>query len=164
GEFGQGVIDPGAPVGERLIEHVCSRKATIGRLRKLLQMQRPSDIPDRIQVKHGTQDLDKLDPWIVGEAYQAGDPLTEEVLNDSADRLGVCIANVITLLAIPTVLLGGGLAEVGGQKYADRVTGALHANLYPASHAERVRVKLTELQGDAGLIGAADLARTKAMA
>jgi glucokinase len=58
------------------------------------------------------------------------------------------------------VLLGGGLSEAMGQPFADRVAASMKQHVFPTSLG-KCRVLATRLADDAGLLGAALLAREK---
>ena len=74
------------------------------------------------------------------------------------DLLGIVIANHVTMLAIDTVYVGGGITETFGAPYLERIRGSFRANVFPESSGEGCELIMTELAADAGLLGAAMLA------
>ena len=80
-------------------------------------------------------------------------------MNESAEYLGISISNIVTVLSLPMVILGGGMAEAFGQTLADKVSLAMKPHLFPKNL--NCRVVTTALADDAGLLGAALLARER---
>jgi glucokinase len=95
---------------------------------------------------------------MIADAYAHSDQLTCNVVNRGAYLLGVAIANWITVLSLDTVVIGGGIAEALGAPYLDRVREAFRQNVFP-KRCQDARLVMTELHADAGLLGAALLAR-----
>jgi len=94
-----------------------------------------------------------------GEPTPKGDPDTRAAESArAADILGVAIANVVTLLALSDVFLGGGITEVFGQPFVDRIRAAFDEAVFP-ERCRACRFHVTALHAEAGLIGAARLAR-----
>jgi glucokinase len=96
----------------------------------------------------------------VAEAYRRGDTLVREVVDEAMGFLGIAIANCVTLLSLPMVILGGGLAEAMGPTLAEGVARAMRPHVFPKA-LQNCRVVTTRLADDAGLLGAALLAREK---
>ena len=161
GEFGQQILTPHALTGEQRVEYACSRNAVTKRLIKLLEMQLPSAVPEILREMESTDDLRRINAAVLAQAYTRGDELTRTVIHESADLLGIAIANACTLLAIPTILLGGGLSEALANPYRDRIAATANKHVFPASHADQLDFRLTNLRENAGLLGAAMLARRR---
>ena len=92
----------------------------------------------------------------VVDAARQGDPLAREVLDESARYLGMGIANIVSLLNPEMIVLGGGLMHA-----ADLLLEPLRREMLDWAQpiaARHVRIALTELGEDAGLLGAARLA------
>jgi glucokinase len=86
-----------------------------------------------------------------------GDELTVQVVDNAADLIGIAIANVVTLLSIGRVVLGGGLTEAMGEPLVDRVKKSVRANVFP-DKCRQVKVVGTQLLDEAGVLGAALIA------
>ncbi|MEM1165146.1 MAG: ROK family protein [Planctomycetota bacterium] len=163
GEIGQTLLLPSSPTGERLTEHACSRLAVVSRIALLIRRGRPSMVADLLREQEGDDaDPRRIDAAMVARAYHAGDELAVTVINESADLLGTAIANTLTVLAIGAVVLGGGLSEQCGHPYVERIAAATRAHFFPSAVGERIRFALTELRENAGLLGAAAIARDRA--
>jgi glucokinase len=134
GEFGMGIseCDPDAPV--RVLEGLASRSG----LQEILS--RP-----------------ELDTDTIVDEYGKCQALTESV-NAGALRIGTSIANVITLLSLDKVVLGGGIVEALGEPYVALIRKQFLRDVFPA-HCRKCNLCITELGPDAGLLGAAALAK-----
>jgi len=153
GEIGQTILFPGAPLGSRTLEQTCSRKHLVGRAMRLIEANNPSILSDM------AGDSGDIGASGVAEAYRKGDDLVRRLVDESAEYLGLAIANFVTVLSLPIVILGGGMAEAFGQSFADQVAMAMKPHVFPKSL--NCRVVTTALADDAGLLGAALLARER---
>jgi glucokinase len=154
GEIGQTTLFPGAPLGWRTLEQNCSRSHIANRLQRLIDANNPSSLAARA-------DISELGATPIAEAYRAGDPLVRRVVDEATGLLAVSVASAVTLLSLPLVILGGGWAEAFGEDLAQSLKEKMTPHLFPASLRE-CRVAVTTLADDAGLLGAALLARHNA--
>lgn len=152
GELGHVLLYPSNPPGLRTVEKICSRSALADRIIQLIRSNRRSMIPE-IAGERWPQIKSKT----IAEAYKSEDELTVEVVNDAADRLGVVLGNITTLLSLDRIILGGGLTEALHDAFVDRVRASVERTAFPAI-AKRVEVVASQLDDDAGVIGAALLA------
>lgn len=152
-EVGLTIILPHAEEGRRRLEHMCSRTG----MRNTIRLRLP-DFPDSIVPDLCDGDVDRFGTSGFKEAYEKGDQLTVEVVNEAADLLGTAIANFVTVLAMRTVVIGGGITESLGQPYLDRIREAFDRDVFPARSRE-CEMRVTELAADSGLLGAALLGR-----
>jgi glucokinase len=88
-------------------------------------------------------------------ALEAGDEVTVRLLTEAIDALALVIGNVVTLLDLDRVVLGGGVVDRLGQPLVDRIAsspafGGLDPSLCELHLAQRL--------DDAGVAGAALLA------
>lgn len=157
GEIGHMIAMPGNQPGTRSVEHNCSRTAVVERIVRLMKGNRKSIITDLVG-----GDLDSVKSKVIGEAFRKEDPLTMEVVGESATLLGTVIAGVVTLLSLERVILGGGLTEALGQPYVKLVRDAVRRFVFPSSIARQVDVVATELADDSGPMGAALIAMDRA--
>ena len=152
GEIGHMILLPGAHMGSRSVEHNCSRTAIVHELVKLIRANHPSMLTGLTDGK-----LHKIKSRILATAYEQGDDLVCTIINDAADRLGVAIASVVTLLSLDRVVLGGGLVEAIGKPYVEIVRDAVRREVFPDS-LRKIKVEASILEDDAGLVGAGLLA------
>ncbi|RMH11388.1 MAG: ROK family protein [Planctomycetota bacterium] len=153
GEIGHVLLYPQNPPGSRSVEHICSRSALADRLVHLIRTNRPSCLQEMLGDKYP-----RIKSKAIAEAYRKGDELTIEVVDDAADRLGSALGNFTTLLSLERIILGGGLTEALQEPFVDRVRAAVHRTAFPAV-CKQVEVVASQLDDDAGVIGAALLAR-----
>ncbi len=155
GEIGHIRLRPENPPGMRRLEHLCSRTAVANRIRHMIELNRPSIVPELVEGK-----LHKIKSKTIADAYARNDPVTVEIVNDSADRLGIALGGLVTVLSLEMVVLGGGLTEALGKPYVDRVATMIREVAFPEV-CQQVKVVATELLDNAGVIGAAMIARDR---
>ena len=156
GEIGHTVIRADAPRGWRTVENCASRTSIANNLRELIRTNHPSVLTE---ITGG--DLDKIRSRTLAQAIEKEDPLTLEVVQTGARYVGLAAANIVTILSLPCVVLGGGLVEALGGRFTRWVRDAFEANVFPAELREQCRIKTAQLGDDAGVIGAALLARQR---
>lgn len=89
-------------------------------------------------------------------AARNGDPSALAAVEDSALYLGLGIANLVSVLNPKMIVLGGGLMQAG-DLFLPIIRRVMPVWAQPVS-ARQVRIELTQLGEDAGLLGAARLA------
>lgn len=112
-----------------------------------------TDLPAIMEAKG----KDRLTSGVWKKALKQQDPLATRLIARSVAALGAAIAGVINLLDVETVVFGGGLAEKLGQSHADRIREAASPRLMAPDVPRRWVV--ASLGDDAGVVGAAELAR-----
>lgn len=152
GEIGHTILFPNQPVGSRSLEHNCSRSAVVEKIVRLIRANRESKLADEV-----AGDFEKIKSRSLARAYEGGDELTIEVVNDSAELLGTSIAGVVTLLSLERVVLGGGLVEAIGKPYVERVAKTVRKLVFPDA-CRKVDIVPSQLEDRAGVFGAALLA------
>jgi glucokinase len=95
----------------------------------------------------------------VTRAAAEGDPAAVELLADLGTWDGEGLASVAAILDPELILLGGGVSEAGSL-LIDPALAAFRRQLTGRGHRPEARFALARLGNDAGMIGAADLART----
>ena len=104
-----------------------------------------------------------LTPILVARAAAAGDPRARELILDAARWLGIGIVTLMHTIDPAAVILGGamtfgGEADPIGRAFIERVREEVRARAFPVPAAETV-IRYASLGGDAGVVGAAGLAR-----
>lgn len=99
-----------------------------------------------------------IDGPMITEAAKAGDEFARSQLAELGQWLGEGVASLAAVLDPKVVVVGGGVCEAGDLlleparvAYAQQVTGRGHRDL--------LEFRIAQLGNDAGIIGAADLAR-----
>jgi glucokinase len=158
GEIGLTVLFPNGPKGRRTVEDWCSRTGISRTIQSRLQ-----DYP-RCMLRTLTGGTGRLSgSKQLARAYRARDALTRKVVHEAAWLLGIAIANVVTLLSIDTVIVGGGVSEALGMPFVKCVRESFKRHVFPERCA-KANLVMTALKDDAGLLGAALLARSAIMA
>lgn len=153
GEIGHTVLQAHAPVGLQTLEQLASRTAIVNRLAQMVNANHPSTLP-----KLAGKKWPKIRSKILSKAMKSNDALTLSVLQDAAHHIGIAIANSVTLLSIDRVVVGGGLTEALDARWLKWIRDTVHQHVFPAA-CKRCKIVASTLGDDAGLIGAALLAR-----
>jgi glucokinase len=103
---------------------------------------------------------ERMTSGVWAKAIEQHDPLALGVLHEAVAALGTAIGSAINLLDLDTVVVGGGLTEKLGQALVDRIADAVRPVLL-VPDAER-RFLAASLGDDAGIVGAAEVARQAA--
>ncbi len=156
GEIGHTTIDVFGSYGSRTVEQLASRTAVANRLVAMARAHHPSDLP-----KIAGDKWPAIRSGPIADAFDADDALTVEVVGEAARVVGAAIANVVTLFSLDRVVIGGGLTEALGKPFVTRVRRHFRACVFPA-RCRACRVVESRLGDDAGIVGAALLAREHA--
>jgi glucokinase-like ROK family protein len=95
---------------------------------------------------------------VVFQAYLAGDPDLQQKALDMARYLGVVIANIVGLMNVESILIGGSLSQLG-QPFLDAIRDEFYRRLSPMLHT-RVKIEMSSLGKDIVIKGAAALLLT----
>ncbi len=158
-EFGHMQVVPGGiscPCGNvGCWEQYASGRALI-RVAQGLATERPDDARTLLGLGDGTPE--GITGLHVTEAAQDDDPAALAAFAEVGRWLGQGMADLVAILDPTCIVIGGGVSEAGElileparAAYEDAVTGR--------GHRPFAEVRLAEHANDAGLIGAADLAR-----
>ena len=100
--------------------------------------------------------LGKLDGHMIRTGLDQNDKLCETIIAEYAEYIATGLYNIFQIFNPPIVILGGGLMKLGDKfvsqikdKFQDRVKDMMH---------DEMQIRLTELEGNAGVIGAAAIA------
>jgi len=156
GEIGHTVIDLFAPYGSRTLEQLASRSAIVNRLVTMVQSNHPSDLPKIA----GNKWPGSIRSKPIAKALDADDQLTVDVVRQAAHVIGASIANVVTLFSVDCVVVGGGLSEALGKPFMQWIRESFDQHVFP-ERCRQCQIHLSELGDDAGIIGAALLARER---
>jgi len=141
-------------------QHGCWEQYASGRA--LVRMARELALSDQSAaaaiLKPAGGDADGLEGWMVTAAAMAGDPAGVELLAELGRWLGEGIADVADVLDPAVVVIGGGVAEAG-DLLLDPARAAFARCLSGGEYRPHLAIEGAALGNDAGIIGAADLAR-----
>jgi glucokinase len=111
------------------------------------------------RMEHGAQ----LTPKLVADEAEAGDPLSLEIVLDTARYLAVGIVSLMHTIDPDSVLLGGAMDFGGadsplGRRFLVTLRQEVRRRAFPIP-AEQTTIEYAALGSDAGYLGAAGLAR-----
>ena len=158
GEIGHVILFPDRPKGDRTVEDHCSRSGMARKILRLLHVHPDSAIHE-ITGETGQITGSKQ----LAAAYEQRDSLAVEVIEDGARLLGIALAGWVTVLALDTIVIGGGVAEALGQPYLKLIRRSFDEHVFPETH-HVCELRMTKLEDNAGLLGAALLAMEAAKA
>ena len=162
GEFGHMQVVPGGhrcECGNRgCWEQYASGNALVREARSLFSANSPiaSDLLDRVDGQPSN-----LTGPLITEAARDGDPTARELLAEIGNWLGVGIANLAAAFDPGTFVIGGGVSAAG-DLLLDSARETFKRRLTGRGYRPEARIVAAQLGNDAGLIGAADLARCTA--
>ena len=162
GEFGHMQVVPDGhrcECGNRgCWEQYASGNALVREARSLFSANSPiaSDLLDRVEGRPSN-----LTGPLITEAARDGDPTARELLAEMGNWLGVGIANLAAAFDPGTFVIGGGVSAAG-DLLLDSARETFKRRLTGRGYRPEARIVAARLGNDAGLIGAADLARCTA--
>jgi glucokinase len=137
-------------------EQYASGNALVREARALVQARSPIAM-DMISRING--DPANLTGPLVTEAAREGDRMSVELLTEIGTWLGVGMANLAAALDPGMFVVGGGVSAAG-DLLLDPAREAFSRTLTGRGYRPEATIVVAELGNDAGLIGAADLARS----
>ncbi|MFD0569101.1 ROK family glucokinase [Kitasatospora gansuensis] len=159
GEFGHMQVVPGGhrcPCGNRgCWEQYSSGNALVRDARELVAEESPVVQP-LLALAGGT--AAGLTGPLITEAARGGDPVATELLYEVGTWLGVGIANLAAALDPGRFVIGGGVSE-SGELLLEPARNAFKRTLTGRGFRPEAEIVHAALGNDAGLVGAADLAR-----
>lgn len=105
------------------------------------------------------KDLAEIKSGDLAEALERNDKLTKRVVRRAAHYVGYGIASAVNLLDPEIIILGGGVVEALGDTFMNWAIERARPNII-ASDARAVAIIRAELGDDAGMLGAALVARS----
>lgn len=156
GEIGHMVIDVGGPKcacgNSGCFEALASRTAIFKKLQKAIAGGQESLLADLLGA-----DLKGMRSGDLRKAIQQGDKLARQVIMDAADVCGIAIANLVNCCNPEVVVLGGGLIEALENEMTPVIIKSARDHFFTGN--QNVQIAVSRLGDDAGIIGAAVLAR-----
>ncbi len=155
GEIGHTVLKADAGLGRRTLENLASRTNIVNQLKQLILANHPSLISELTE-----GDLARVRSKILAEAFKKEDELTQIVIGQAASYIGVAIANTVTLLSLPCVVVGGGVTEALQTDWIELIRDVFEEYVFPPE-LSKCKIVASKLGDDAGTIGAALLAKQR---
>ena len=129
-------------------EALCSGTALAGRARDRIESGEATDI-----LSYAEGDVNNVTARVVGRAAQGGDALALRLVGETAQFLGIGLANLINILNPDVIVLGGGLIQMGRMLLEPALTVARQRAFNVAF--ESVRIETATLGKNSGVLGAA---------
>ncbi len=165
-ECGHMIVDPGpdarmCPCGQPgHLEAYCSAKSLVLRAEEAIAAGATGSLADAVAAG------DPLTPILIGREAGAGDALAGELIMETARWLGIGIVSIMHAIDPEVVMIGGAMTFGGeaspvGRAFLERVRAEVHRRTFPTLAAHTL-IGFARVGGDAGVIGAAGLARLEA--
>jgi len=100
-------------------------------------------------------DMEKLEPKIISDAANQGDPFALQIWKEAGFHVGIGLVSAMNVLDITTFIIGGGVAKAGKPLF-DSIQETIVAHAF-STVKPRVRVLCAKLENSAGVLGAAAL-------
>lgn len=157
GEVGHIIVAIGGPrcgCGNRgCLEALASRVAITRDVRRAIRRGRKT-----ILARHLKKGTALLSSQMLKGAYDKGDAVGVKAMNRSAKSLGAGLGSLVNLMGPEMIVLGGGVIEAMGSEFVKRIDRATRKVAFETC-ARDLKIVKAELGDDAGVIGAALLAR-----
>ncbi|MDY3024852.1 ROK family glucokinase [Streptococcus hyovaginalis] len=157
GEIGHMIVEPENGFACTCGNHGCLETVAsatgVVRVARLLAESYQGDS----QVKAAIDSGDNVTSKDIFEAAQSGDIFANSVVDKVCHYLGLAVANISNVLNPDSVVIGGGVSAAG-EFLRSRVEDNFKKYTFPQVR-QSTKIKLAELGNDAGIIGAASLAR-----
>ncbi len=157
GEVGHIIIEVGGPrcgCGNRgCLEALASRTAMTRDIRRAIKRGVKTSVSELLE-----QETDVLSGRDLKRAFEAGDALVVKIINRAAKFIGVGLGSLVNVLAPEVVVLGGGVIEAMDDGFIERIARSMRKIAFDVN-VKDLRIARAELGDDAGVIGAAMLAR-----
>ena len=96
----------------------------------------------------------------ITEAATEGDEAAIELIEELGQWLGEGLAQLVAVLDPGILVIGGGVSDVG-ELLLGQARTAFRRNLTGRTHRPEPHIRIATLGNDAGIVGAADLARMR---
>ena len=139
------------------LEAYASATSVVKRTAEVLSEGRNSSLKKRIDAG------EELSALMIDQEAERGDPLSLEIVLDTARYLGIGVVTAMHSVDPQGVVIGGAMTfgeheTATGRKFLDRIKQEVAQRAFPFL-AERTKIDFASLGPDAGFIGAAGLAR-----
>ena len=155
GEFGHSIVEPGSELtctcGNRgcLMAHACGLALPHLFEKKLKEGKKSTlNLPPNFI-------MSRMSGQVLKQGLDMGDPVSTEVIAESGYYVGVGLYNLFQILNPPLIVLGGGLTN-WGDFYLDKIKSTFF-DLARDMVYDPIEITISEIVGDAGVIGAAAL-------
>jgi len=163
GELGHMILVPGGDLCA-CGNHGCWEAVASGRAIGRLARQRIEGGAGADVLAAAGGDIEAITGELVGEAAVSGSPFARDVVAEIGRLLGIGLANIVNIFDPELIVVGGGAAAGTGELLLAPAREAMKAHIVGEAYRTAVRVVPAALGNDAGVVGAAVLARELAPA
>lgn len=160
GEIGHIVVKANGPrcgCGTRgCLEALASRTAMAKQFRRAIEKKGQKSIVSELT----NGDLKSIKSGVLAKAVRLNDKLTLKVIKKATKYLGVGIGSIVNFLNPEMIVLGGGVVEALDDTFLDNIRTAAEKYSLPNT-LNGVQIVSAKLGDDAGILGAAALARQR---
>ena len=160
GEIGHIIVKAGGPrcgCGTRgCLEALASRTAMTKQFQKAILKKGKKSILSELT----DGDLRAIRSGVLARAIRLNDKLTLKVFKKSTKYLGIGIGSIVNFLNPEMIVLGGGVVEALDDTFLDNIREAVEKYALPNT-LNGVQIVRAKLGDDAGILGAAALARQR---
>lgn len=158
GEIGHIIVEP----GEQGFECTCGSKGCLEtvasatgvvRVARLMAETYEGDSPIKLAIDNG----DSVTSKDIFQAAEGGDSFANTIVDKVSFYLGLATVNISNILNPDSVIIGGGVSAAG-EFLRSRIQAYFDQFTFPQVR-QTTQLKIAELGNDAGIIGAASLAR-----
>jgi len=155
GEFGHTIVAPDSELTCTCGNRGCLMAVACGMaLPYLFEQKLKEGNKTKMEMPPNFQ-ISKINGQFLKKGLEIDDPVSKEVILDCAYYVGLGIYNIFQALNPPLIVLGGGLIN-WGDFYLDKIKSTFY-DLARDMIFDPIKITLTEIPGDAGVIGAAAL-------
>jgi glucokinase len=160
GEVGHTIIEAASKArcgaGHRgCLEALASRTAITRDLRRAVKRGRRTSVSKFLR-----KETDVLGGKELGRAYEEGDQVVRKAMRRAAKFVGIGLGNFVNFLSPQLIVLGGGVIEAMDDEFLILVEKSMRKVAFEVS-AKELKIVRAALGDDAGVIGAAMLARER---
>jgi glucokinase len=138
------------------LEALASRSSIERDLREAVAWGTKSRL-ERLVKKNKTRQIRSSELY---RAYEKGDDLTRRLIHRAARYIGIGVGNMLNILSPERVVLGGGIFEAFGEDLLERIKTSARKNSFDVAF-DACEIVIAKLGEEAGVIGAAELAKDK---
>lgn len=155
GEFGHTIVEPDSELVCTCGNRGCIMACACGMaLPYLFEKKLKEGVRTKIKMP-ANFNTSKINGQTLKKGLDMDDPLSKAVISDSAYYVGIGLYNLFQTLNPPLIVLGGGLTN-WGEFYLDKIKETFYA-LARDMIFDPIQITLSDIIGEAGVIGAAAL-------
>jgi len=155
GEFGHTIVEPESELVCTCGNRGCIMACACGMaLPYLFEKKLKEGVRTRLEMPPNF-DISKINGQTLKKGLYMDDPLSMAVISDSAYYVGIGLYNLFQILNPPLIVLGGGLTN-WGDFYLNKIKETFYT-LARDMIFDPIEIKLSDIVGEAGVIGAAAL-------